>query len=189
MTAQGYKRLEQIIVTIMLLGIIAMFQPWFENIVELFEPLAPDARLGRTYRNEYAPIILRIGFWATFLGTVAFISISHYSYDELLTSSREKGTLLTILLVLIPIVYGFVVIANLAWAYHWAAIVGVFNVVFAIAVWNKKLWGLIGLGITALIELGLAFSGSAWLPIAIVFVALAVGLFALIWPKRAVALN
>ncbi|MEM7031580.1 MAG: hypothetical protein AAF629_18615 [Chloroflexota bacterium] len=168
MSEQAYQRLEKIIVTIMLLGIVAMFQPWFRAIVELFEPLAPEARLGRTYREEFAPVVLRIGFWATFLGTVAFIVISHYSYEDLQNAALEKGVPLTSLLIMAPVLFGFIIIGHLAWAYYWAAIIGVFNIVFAIAIWNKKRWGLIGLGLTALIELGLAISGSASLPIAII---------------------
>ena len=189
MSAQSYKRLEQIIVTIMLLGIIAMFQPWFKNIVELFEPLAPDARLGRTYKNEIAPMILLFGFWATFLGTVAFIVVSHYSHEDLRKATHQKGTLLTILLVIAPVMYGFIVIANLAWAYNWAAILGVFNVIFAIAFWNKKQWGPIGLGLTALIELGLALSGSAWIPIGLLLLLTVIILAGLAWPRRSTVLN
>jgi|GEM_PF-2652025 len=189
MSAQSYKRLEQIIVAIMLLGIVAMFQPWFRNIVELFAPLAPEARLGRTYTNEIAPIVLRIGFYAAFLGTVAFIVISHYSYKDLRKAVTQKGTLLTILLVLVPVLYGFLTIANLAWAYYLASFLGVFNVVFAIALWNKRFWGLVGLGLTAVIELALAFSGSASLPMAGLLLVIAGALFALSWSKRATTLN
>ncbi|MEM7344143.1 MAG: hypothetical protein AAF485_07860 [Chloroflexota bacterium] len=184
MSEAAYKRLERIIVTIMLLGIVAMFQPWFRNIVELFEPLAPDARLGRTFKNEVAPIILRYGFYATFLSTVAFIVISHYSYEDLQKAVKEKGALLTVLLILLPVLYGFLTIGNLAWAFFTAALLGVFNVTFAIALWNKKLWGLIGLVITAVIELILALSGSASLPMGIALLVIAAILFALVWPKR-----
>lgn len=189
MSQTAYKRLETIIVTIMLLGIIAMFQPWFRNIVELFEPLAPEARLGRTFANDIAPVILRYGFNATFLSTVAFIVISHYSYEDLQKAVTEKGSLLTILLIFAPVIYGFITIGNLAWAYYWAAILGVVNVVCAIAVWNRKLWGLVGLGVTALIEIGLALSGSAWLPLGVFLLSLALVLFALAWPKRATILS
>ena len=189
MTPEAYKRLEKIIVALILLGIIAMFQPWFKSIVELFEPLAPEARLGRTYKNEVAPVILRYGFYATFLSTVAFIVISHYSYDDLRKAIKEKGLLLTILLVLAPVLYGFIVIANLAWAYYYAAIMGVFSVVFAIALWNKKMWGLIGLGLTALIELVLALTGLASIPTAILLVLIVVILFGLALPKKATVLS
>lgn len=189
MSEQAYKRLEHIIVTLMILGIVAILQPWFRNIVELFEPLAPDARLGRTYKNEIAPIVLRIGFYATFLSTVAFITISHHSYDDLRKAVTQKGAILTILLVLGPVLYGFIVIGNLAWAYYWGAILGVCNFVFVLAVWNKKLWGLIGLGLAALVELGLALSGLASLPIAVTVVVVAAVIFGLIWPNRTTLLS
>ena len=52
MSEVNYKKVEKLFVIIMLLGIVAMFQPWFKNIIELFEPLAPDAKLGRTVTTQ-----------------------------------------------------------------------------------------------------------------------------------------
>jgi hypothetical protein len=168
MLERNYKRLERIIIVIMIVGIIAMFQPWFKNIVELFDPLAPEARLGRTYRNEIAPIILRYGFFATFLSTIAFI--------------------VTFLLIALPVFYGFVVLAHLATAQYYAAILGVISFICAIAVWLWKRWGLIGLVLTSLIGLGLAFIGLASMPIAILILIVVIVVVALIWPRRT-ALN
>jgi hypothetical protein len=184
MLERNYKKLEKIIVLIMMLGIIAMFQPWFKNIVELFEPLAPEARLGRTFKNEIAPIILRYGFYATFLSTVAFIVISHHSVEDLQKAFREKGVPLTLLLIVLPVLYGFIVLAHLSQAHYYAALLGVINVVCAIAVWNWKRWGLIGLGLTALVELGLTFSGSASIPTAALILVAIIALVSLTWPRR-----
>lgn len=184
MSASAYKRLEQIFVAIMLVGIILMFQPWFNNIIELFEPFFPEARLGRIYRNDIAPVILRYGFHAAFYGTVAFIVLSHYSHTDIQKAVREKGGWLTFLLIVAPIIYGFGVLIHMSWAHAWSAILAVFNVVFAIAVWNKKLWGIIGLSISVLIGLVLAFADSGSMPTAIIFVVVALVINALFWPKR-----
>ena len=184
MSASALKRIEQVIVVIMLLGIILMFQPWFSSIVELFEPFFPDARLGRAYRNDIAPIIVRYGFNAAFYGTVAFIVISHYSHKDIQKAVREKGGLMTLLLIVAPVIYGFGVLIHMAGAYYWSAILAVFNVVFAIAVWNKKLWGIIGLTVSVLIGLALAFTENGSMPTAIVFVVVALIINALFWPKR-----
>ena len=184
MSETNYKRLERVFVIVMLIGIIAMFQPWFKNIVEIFEPLAPEARLGRTFRNEIAPMIFRYGFYATFLGTIAFIVISHYSYEDLQKAFRSKGVPLTLLLIILPVVYGFTILAHLAWAQNSAAILGIINFVCAIAVWNWKRWGLIGLGLTALAELGLALSGSAALITTVLILFIIIALALLIWPRR-----
>ena len=184
MSEASYKRLEKIFITVMLIGIIAMFQPWFTNVVELFEPLAPEVRLGRTFKNEIAPIILRYGFYATFLGTIAFIVISHFSYEDLQKAFKSKGVPLTLLLIALPVVYGFIILAHLAWAQNSAAILGIINFVSAIAVWNWKRWGLIGLGLTALAELGLALSGSAALITTILILVIIIVLALLVWPRR-----
>ncbi len=185
MLETNYKRLEKIVIFVMIVGIIAMFQPWFRSMVELFDPLTPDTNLGRNFRQEIAPIIFRYGFYATFLSTVAFIIISHYDADDLRQAFREKGVPLTILLIFLPVVYGFVVIGHLAWAEYDAALLGVINVTCAIATWNWKRWGPIGLGLTALVELGLAFSDLSSRPIAVTIFLAAIVLVALIWPKRA----
>ncbi len=181
----NHKRAEKVIIAILVIGILAMFQPWFESLVSFFEPLAPEANLTRTYRREIAPIVLRYGFYATFLSTVAFIVLSHYSVEDLQRAFAEKGEPLTLLLIALPVIYGFSILINLAWAYPWAAVLGVFNFVFAIAVWNWKRWGLIGLGASALVELGLAVSDSASITLAGFTLLLALVLVALIWPKRA----
>jgi hypothetical protein len=186
MLESNYKRIERIIVVIMILGIIAMFQPWFKNIVELFQPLVPDVRLGRTYTNEIAPIILRYGFYATFLSTVAFNVISHYSVEELQKAFKEKGRPLTFLLIALPVVYFFIILGHLAWAHYYAALLGVVNFVCAIAAWNWKRWGLIGLGLTALVELGLALSGSAAMITTVIILVAVIALGLLAWPRRTV---
>ena len=188
MLERNYKRLEKIIIVIIIVGIIAMFQPWFKNIVELFDPLAPEARLGRTYTNEIAPIILRYGFYATLLSTIAFIVLSHYSVEDLQTAFKEKGKPLTFLSIVLPVFYGFVVLAHLATAQYYAVILGVISFICAIAVWNWKRWGLIGLVLTSLIGLGLAFIDLASMPMAILIMIVVVVMVVLIWPKRS-ALN
>ncbi len=67
MSEINYKKLEKLFVIIILLGMVALFQPWFKSIIELFEPLVPEAKLGRTYKNEIAPIIFRYGFYGVLL--------------------------------------------------------------------------------------------------------------------------
>jgi hypothetical protein len=179
----NYRRLEKIVVILIFLGILAMFQPWFSSLVELFEPLAPEARLGRTFRNEIAPIIFRYGFYITFLSTVTFIVISHYTTQELRQAFREKGKALTILLILLPVLYGFILLGNLAWANYYATLLGIVNFVCAIAIWNWKRWGLIGLTLSSLAELGLALVGWASLPIAAVLLLTLILVIGLSWPK------
>ena len=154
--------------------------------MELFDPLAPEARLGRTYRTEIAPIILRYGFFATFLSTIAFIVLSHYSVEDLQTAFEEKGKPLTFLLIMLPVFYGFVVLAHLATAQYYAVILAVIGFICAIAVWNWKRWGLIGLVLTSLIGLGLAFNDLASMPIAILTLLVVIVVVALIWPRRSV---
>ena len=179
-----YKRAEKIIVALMILGLVAMFQPWFENLVELFEPLAPDARLGRTYRREIAPVIFRYGFYATFLSTIAFTALGHYSVDDLRRAAKEKGLALTTLLMALPLIYGFSVILNLAWDRPLSAILQVINFICAIAVWNFRRWGLFGLGLVALAELGLFQSDSVSLNGVLVTWLWVIILLGLAWPKR-----
>jgi hypothetical protein len=181
----NYRRLEKTVVILIFVGILAMFQPWFSNLVELFEPLLPEARVGRTFHNEIAPIIFRYGFYATFLSTVAFIVISHYTPKDLRYAFQTKGVALTLLLIILPVFYGFMLLGNLAWAYYTAALLGVVNFVCAIATWNWKRWGPIGLTLSALAELGLALSGSASIPMAMAILIALVALIGLIWPKRA----
>jgi hypothetical protein len=181
----NYKRFEKTVIILIFVGILAMFQPWFKNLIELFDPLMPDVRVGRVYTNEIAPIIFRYGFYATFLSTIAFIVISHYTPKDLVYAFQTKGVLLTWLLIVLPVFYGFMLLGNLAWAYYTAAQLCVVNFVCAIAIWNWKRWGLIGLTISALAELGLAFSGSTSMPIAIAILIALVTLIGLIWPKRA----
>ena len=168
----------------MILGIIAMFQPWFKNFVELFQPLAPEVRLGRTYRTEIAPVILRYGFYATFLSTVVFNVISHYSVEELQRAFKKKGKPLTFLLTALPVFYFFIIIGHLAWGYYYAALLGVVNFICVIAAWGWKRWGLIGLGLSALAELGLALSGSAAVITTVLVLVAIIALGSLAWPKR-----
>lgn len=184
MLATYYKRIEKIILTLIFIGIVAMFQPWFTSIVELFEPLAPDARLGRTFTREVAPVIFRYGFYATFLGTVAFIVISHYSIEDLQRAFQEKGVALTWLLILMPVVYGFALLGELSRGHNYATLLDVVNVICAIAVWNWKRWGLVGLGVVAALDLWLASSGDAIMELAILRMVLAIAVIALFWPRR-----
>lgn len=179
-----YKRLERFILLAILVGIVAMFQPWFTAIVELFEPLAPEARLGRTYTREIAPIIFRYGFYITFLSTIAFIVISHYSVEELETAVREKGALLTMLLIALPVIFGLSVLGELSRAHHTAALLHVANFIFAVAIWNGKRWGVIGLGLAALTGLGLGLTDGAILTLSIILVVLALLGVVLSWPKH-----
>lgn len=53
------------------------------------------------------------------------------------------------------------------------------------AAWNWKRWGLIGLGLTTVVELGLAFSGAVMIPVALAFVVVYGLVVFLIWPRRA----
>ena len=184
MLEKNYKIAEKFIVVIIILGIIAMFQPWFKNIIELFQPLFPDVKLARTYTNEVAPVILRYGFYATFLGTVAFNVISHYSVEDLQRAIEEKGKLLTTLFVALPVVYFLIIISHLAWGHYNAALLGVVNFICVIAIWGWKGWGLIGLGLSALAELGLALSGNASMITTVIIFAAIIALGLLIWPKR-----
>ena len=180
----AYKRLERIILIAIMVGIVAMFQPWFTAMVGLFEPLAPEARLGRTYTREIAPIIFRYGFYITFLSTIAFIVISHYSVEDLETAVRKKGTILTILLIALPVIFGFSMLGELSRAHHTAALLHVANFVFAVAIWNGKRWGVIGLGLAALAGLGLALTGEAILPLAAALLIAVLTTVMLSWSKR-----
>jgi hypothetical protein len=185
MVEVNFKRLEKMVIILIFVGILAMFQPWFSSLVELFEPLAPEARLGRTFRNEIAPFIFRYGFYITFLSTVTFIAISHYTPTELRQAFKTRGVPLTFLLIILPIFYGFMLLGNMAWAYYYAALLGVVNFVCAIATWNWKRWGPIGLALSALAEFGLALSGSASITIAVAILIAFVAVASLIWPRRA----
>ena len=184
MQEKTHQRIESIIVVLMIIGIIAMFQPWFVNIVELFEPFAPEADLGRLYKDDIAPSVLRYGFFVTMLSTIAFIVFSHYSLEELERAYDEKGKALTYLLIAMPVISGFSVLGTLSNSMGWSAIGYVFGFIFSIALWHWRRWGFIGLITVALIQLGLLAIGKSLIIVTVFFVAAVILTTILVWPRR-----
>ncbi len=184
MFEQRYKQVEKIIVILMLVGLLAMFQPWFQNAASLLEGLAAGSEWGRLYGREIAPTIFRYGFYTLLLSTVAFISISHYSVDDLQRAISEKGQALTWLLVALPITAGFAILVNLSIGAGFAAFVGVFAFIYAISTWNWRRRGVIGLAVVNLGLLVLGVMGRADLGTAVFNTLLTVVIIGLIWPRR-----
>ncbi len=156
-----YKRAEQIIIIVMIIGIIAVFRPWFSDLVGLFEGFAPDINLERTFQRETSVIIFRMGVYATLLGLIAFIFISHHTPTDFRDAFSEKGPYLASLLLALPLIYGIFVIENFAIWSGMGIILNVFNFICAIAVWNRKTWGVIGLGLSTLYGFILGFGEAA----------------------------
>jgi hypothetical protein len=184
MQEKTHQRIESIIVILMIIGIIAMFQPWFVNIFELFEPLAPEADLGRLYKDDIAPSVLRYGFYITMLSTIAFIVFSHYSLEELERAYDEKGKTLTSLLIAMPVISGFSVLGTLSASMGWSALVYVFGFICSIALWHSRRWGLMGLIAVAVIQLGLLAIGKGLIIVTVFFTLTVVLTLILTWPRR-----
>ncbi len=184
MQEKTQQRIETIIVILIITGIIAMFQPWFVNIVELFEPFAPEADLGRLYKNDIAPTVLRYGFFITMLSTIAFIVFSHYSLEELERAYDEKGKALTYLLIAMPVISGFSILGTLSDSLGWSAIGYVFAFIFSIALWHWRRWGFIGLIAVAVIQLGLLAIGKGLIIVTVFFAVAVVLTLILVWPRR-----
>jgi hypothetical protein len=184
MFEQRYKQLEKTIVILMLVGILAMFQPWFQNAASLLERLSAESEWGRLYGREIAPTIFRYGFYTLLLSTVAFISISHYSVDDLQRAISEKGHALTWLLVAVPITAGFEILVNLSIGAGFAAFVGIFAFTHAISTWNWRRRGVIGLAVVNLGLLVLSMMGRGDLATAVFNTILTVVIIGLIWPRR-----
>lgn len=184
MFEQRYKQVEKTIVILMLVGILAMFQPWFQNAASLLEGLSAESEWGRLYSREIAPTIFRYGFYTLLLSTVAFISISHYSADDLQRAISEKGHALTWLLVAMPIIVGFTILVNLSIGAGFAAFVGIFAFLYAISTWNWRRRGVIGLAFVNLGLLVLGMMGRGDLATAVFNTILTVVIIGLIWPRR-----
>ena len=184
MSEQNYKRTEKIIIILMLVGLIAMFQPWFSSVAGLFDNFAADANLGRMYSREIAPTIFRYGFYILLLSTIAFTVLSHYSVEDLEQAITEKGKILTWLLIALPVVIGFTLLINMANGFNLAAFLGVFAFVCAIAIWHWRRWGVVGYSVISLAWVGMAISGSAELITAVLNLILTVVVIALLWPRR-----
>ncbi|MBK8902487.1 MAG: hypothetical protein IPM53_14970 [Anaerolineaceae bacterium] len=184
MFEQRYKQVEKTIVILMLVGILAMFQPWFQNAASWLEGLSAGSEWGQLYGREIAPTIFRYGFYTVLLSTVAFISISHYSVDDLQRAINEKGQLLTWLLVAMPIIVGFTILVNLSIGAGLAAFVGVFAFIYAISTWNWRRRGVIGLAVVNLGLLVLGITGRGDLGTAVLNTILTIAIIGLIWPRR-----
>lgn len=184
MFEQRYKQVEKTIVILMLVGILAMFQPWFHNVASLVEGFLPESELGNVYSREVAPTIFRYGFYMLLLSTVAFISISHYSVDDLQRAISEKGKALTWLLIAMPIIVGFTIVINLSVGAGLAAFVGIFSFVYAVSTWNWRRRGVIGLAIVNLGLLVMGMVGMADLGTAVFNIILTLIIIGLIWPLR-----
>ena len=185
MLERNYKRLESIIVILMVVGIFAMFQPWFVNVVELFGPLVPDTDLGKLYKEDVAPAVLRYGFYTVFFSTIAIIVLNHYSVEELEKAIEEKGKALTFLLIAFPVISGLSVLVSLANSFGWSAIIWVLSFIFGIALWHWRRWGFIGLILVTIAQLVMVAAGLASLAVALIFTGAFTLLLILIWPKRA----
>ncbi len=184
MFEQRYKQVEKTIVILMLVGLLAMFQPWFQNAASLLERFAAGSEWGRQYGREIAPTIFRYGFYTLLFSTVAFISISHYSVDDLQRAISEKGHALTWLLVAIPVIVGFTILVNLSIGAGFAAFVGVFAFIFAISTWNWRRRGVIGLAVVNLGLLALGVMGRGDWGTAVFNTILTIAIIGLIWPRR-----
>lgn len=185
MLEKNYKRLESIVVILMVVGIFAMFQPWFVNIVELFSPLAPETNLGKLYKEDIAPSVLRYGFYIVFLSTITITVLNHYSVEELEKAIEEKGKALTFLLIAFPVISGLSVLVSLANGFGWSAIIWVLSFIFGIALWHWRRWGFVGLILVTIAQLVMAAAGLASLAVAVFFTVAFIILLILIWPKRA----
>ena len=178
----AYKRLEQILIFFIIIGIVAMFQPWFRDFFEWLQPFvtsSEEANFGRSYRDEWAPIILRYGFFSTFLATVAYTSLTHYTIEDLEQAFAEKGTSLAFSLILLPILAGFSLLYALALGSYWTTILSVLTFIGATAMWNWKRQGVIMLSVSTLLIFIQAMTGTAHLVMSILLSAvslLAVGL-------------
>lgn len=184
MFEQRYKQVEKTIVILMLVGLLAMFQPWFQNVATLLEGLSAESDWGQLYGREIAPTIFRYGFYTLVLSTVAFISISHYSVDDLQRAISEKGHTLTWLLVAMPILVGFTILINLSIGAGVAAFVGIFAFIFVISTWNWRRRGVIGLAVVHLGLLVLGVMGRGELVTAVFNTLLTIIIIGLIWPRR-----
>jgi hypothetical protein len=185
MLEKNYKRLESIIVILMVVGIFAMFQPWFVNVVELFSPLAPDTNLGKLYKDDIAPAVLRSGFYIVFLSTIAITILNHYSLEEVERAIEEKGKALTFLLIAFPVISGLSVLVSLANSFGWSAIIWVLSFIFGVALWHWRRWGFVGLILVTIAQLVMVAAGLASLGVALFFTVALIFLLILIWPKRA----
>lgn len=184
MSEQTYKRTEKIIIILMIIGMIAMFQPWFRSVATMFDPFTAEGGLGRAYSREVAPSVFRYGFYILLLSTVAFIVLSHYSVEELERAVAEKGKVLTWLLVLLPVYVGFALLINLSVGFNLAALLGVLAFSFAIAIWHWRRWGVIGYVLVSLGWMVMAVMGTAEMITAVVNLILTIIIIALLWPRR-----
>ena len=184
MFEQQYKRVEKMIVIFMVVGIFALFQPWFQSVVSLFDGLSPETDLVRLYSREVAPTIFRYGFYLLLLSTVAFTVISHYTPADLLQAMAEKGTILTWVLVVLPAIIGFTILGNLSVGAGTAATIGILAFICGVAIWNWKRWGVIGYVLTSFITVILAAMSRAQMGTAVLNLALAFTILALLWPQR-----
>jgi hypothetical protein len=190
MTVQtAYKRTEQILIILMLLGIAFMFQPWFRSLAEWIQPFvttSEEANFGRSYKDDWAPVILRIGFLSTFLATALYTALTHYTVEDLEEAFDEKGVVLTYALISLPVLAGFSVLMCLAYGLYWTAVINVFLFTQAISAWGWKRRGVVLLAILATVVLIQAILGSAPLFLSIllfVVTAVAVGLAAQKWEQ------
>ncbi len=184
MSEQSYKRTEKIIIILMLVGLAAMFQPWFRSVAAWFDIFAVDADFGRLYSREVAPMVFRYGFYILLLSTVAFTVLSHYSVEELNRALAEKGRLLTWLLIALPVIIGFTLLVNMANGFNLAAFWSVFAFVCAIAIWYWRRWGVVGYALISLGWMGMAVGGSAYFITAVFNLVLAIIIVALLWSRR-----
>ena len=118
MTLEGVnRRVERILIVVMILGLLAMFRPWVKELIGLFGP--------------FAPVLLRYGFLAVFLSTVAYIVLTHCSVTDLRRAAGQKGAPLTAILIAMLVLYGFDVILHLSQDHRQAALLGMLHFVFA----------------------------------------------------------
>ena len=130
---------------LMVVGLLALFQPWFRNIAGWFDGLADSGDASLVYREDIAPVVFRYGFFLLLASTLGFIIVGHYTPLMLRRALVAKGTGLTYWLIFLPLAYGVMVITSLAYGYGGGSVLGIIGAVAAIAAWNWRTWGVVGL--------------------------------------------
>ena len=184
MSEQTYKRTEKIIIILMLVGMVAMFQPWFRSVAAWVDLISAEAEFGKMFGRDIAPVIFRYGFYILLLSTVAFTVLSHYNAEELQRAEAEKGKALTWLLICLPVVIGFTLVINMSGGFNVAAFIGVLAFACAIAIWHWRRWGVVGYTLASMIWVGMALTGSADMITAVLNLILAIITIALLWSRR-----
>lgn len=175
--AVAHQRIEKWMMAFMVIGLFAMFQPWFRSIASWFNGLTDSGDASEVYRVDIAPVVFRYGFFLLLASTLGFIIVGHYTPLMLQKAFNTKGRPLTFWLIFLPLGYGLMVIGNLAYGYALGSLLGVMGAVASIAVWNWRAWGLVLVGAIGVLAIGAFVAGSmTWLGavVAVLFAAVTV---------------